>query len=742
MTFNLKDFIKNKKLLQKWIFSYAIILLITILICFFVFNITSNAIKTSDQNSYDLALNRIYEKIENEFSNIEKTSAVMRSSSANRLILDKNISDTAEAIRDVQQDIRTQRLNSDYILDLMAVFQDKNIAVSHSSQYSIDDAFKLWFSDCFPSAADFESYLFSGRHAQFDKIADKTGGDKIINLQRFPIENFKEVNGALIVTINEYAINSLLRSMLQKESGEIIILDKFGQQIYGTSKLFADVNFLANSNRFEHNINGEKHIINTKVNNDRRYVLIVSGKVYDARVEGLMRAVIIICLLAILLGALISAYFIKINYTPLEKIVRSMNGDNEEISYEYIDKIYGEVLKEQDLMKKQLEKQEIFFYENSLIAMLNSKEEIDNNVQFSYKSFVVLVFDIDDFGVLIEGGRESQAYSLSKLTISNVLSELMAEKADCKYCETEGKYVCIINFSKIEENFIYKNVKYMVGFLEKELQMYFICGISSKGVGAASLSELYDQAKQALHYRFINNEKKIFLYENNLRDNINVYSYDIETERQIYQCITVGEYEKAQSLITKITQYNFNERLLDSKMAKMLMLEIVSTLTKAISDVNVQSNLILELSELLDEIYSYSTFEQIKSRIDEITDAICKIVAKNKRKNNIISASRMEKCVEYIKYNFSDPSMSAQNIAAFFNITVSYLSKSFKEYTGENVGNYIAHLRIEKAKELLKDNTLKIYEVAISVGFYDSGSFIRVFKNCEGITPGQYRENI
>jgi YesN/AraC family two-component response regulator len=75
-------------------------------------------------------------------------------------------------------------------------------------------------------------------------------------------------------------------------------------------------------------------------------------------------------------------------------------------------------------------------------------------------------------------------------------------------------------------------------------------------------------------------------------------------------------------------------------------------------------------------------------------------------------------------------------------ITPQYLSRFFKQETGENMVEYINRLRIEKAKYLLSEKDLSILNVSEMVGYGNDRNLNRVFKQREGITPGKYRESI
>ena len=85
--------------------------------------------------------------------------------------------------------------------------------------------------------------------------------------------------------------------------------------------------------------------------------------------------------------------------------------------------------------------------------------------------------------------------------------------------------------------------------------------------------------------------------------------------------------------------------------------------------------------------------------------------------------------------------LSLETIAAAFDITPVYLSSWFKKNMGINLSTHIANVRMEEAKRLLVENrSLKVQEVAETVGIPSISTFIRQFKNYTGITPDQYRK--
>ncbi|WP_028612257.1 response regulator [Paenibacillus harenae] len=84
--------------------------------------------------------------------------------------------------------------------------------------------------------------------------------------------------------------------------------------------------------------------------------------------------------------------------------------------------------------------------------------------------------------------------------------------------------------------------------------------------------------------------------------------------------------------------------------------------------------------------------------------------------------------------------ITMNDAAEHLYLNPSYFSKVFHEEAGETYSKYLIRLRMNKAKQLLKTSTLRIYEIAGQVGYADFRHFSKTFKEIEGMTPGQYRD--
>lgn len=84
--------------------------------------------------------------------------------------------------------------------------------------------------------------------------------------------------------------------------------------------------------------------------------------------------------------------------------------------------------------------------------------------------------------------------------------------------------------------------------------------------------------------------------------------------------------------------------------------------------------------------------------------------------------------------------ISLNDVANVVNLSPVYFSGLFKKEIGENFIDYLNRVRIDAAKNMLKDVRYHVSEVAESCGFSDTRYFARIFKRIVGITPSDYRK--
>lgn len=142
--------------------------------------------------------------------------------------------------------------------------------------------------------------------------------------------------------------------------------------------------------------------------------------------------------------------------------------------------------------------------------------------------------------------------------------------------------------------------------------------------------------------------------------------------------------------------------------------------------------LTIELKDIVMKCQFIGDMEQVVQNI--ILEIIRDIKAGKKGKSEKI----IQSCISFLDEHYMED-LSIDSIAEMYRFNSNYFSVFFKKNFGVNFSDYILMLRMKKAEELLKENKLKIYEIALLVGYRDVKYFNRVFKKRFGISPDEYR---
>ena len=91
-----------------------------------------------------------------------------------------------------------------------------------------------------------------------------------------------------------------------------------------------------------------------------------------------------------------------------------------------------------------------------------------------------------------------------------------------------------------------------------------------------------------------------------------------------------------------------------------------------------------------------------------------------------------------IRAKYTEP-ISTSSLAEELGLNPDYLSRVFRQQTGETISAWLRSWRVHIAKGLLSEGKLSVAQVAEKVGIDDPRYFSRLFKKQEGISPKQYQ---
>jgi AraC-like DNA-binding protein len=95
---------------------------------------------------------------------------------------------------------------------------------------------------------------------------------------------------------------------------------------------------------------------------------------------------------------------------------------------------------------------------------------------------------------------------------------------------------------------------------------------------------------------------------------------------------------------------------------------------------------------------------------------------------------------DYVSEHWSDPNLSRESAARFFNRHPNHFSRFFHTHAKQNFRTYVNEIRLERSLHFLRDLRYNVTDAANLCGFTDVQYFIRCFRQRFGFTPGEYRQ--
>lgn len=133
-------------------------------------------------------------------------------------------------------------------------------------------------------------------------------------------------------------------------------------------------------------------------------------------------------------------------------------------------------------------------------------------------------------------------------------------------------------------------------------------------------------------------------------------------------------------------------------------------------------------------IYKLKNVDQVNEWLETFRTGLCQVLQSKRKtyKDHVITNVQ-----KYIN-NHVEERLSLNEVAAVFGLSPNYLSALFKKSCNIGFSEYITQKKMAKAKSLLLEENMKIYEVADMLGFESAFYFSKVFKKVEGISPREY----
>ncbi len=270
---------------------------------------------------------------------------------------------------------------------------------------------------------------------------------------------------------------------------------------------------------------------------------------------------------------------------------------------------------------------------------------------------------------------------------------------------------------------------------------YFYSGRVSSIANLLAMTAAYAVSHEGVQDRMMeqiarsSNEVFYTLFDIKSQDGAD-YVYPIQQEKLLQNYIAQGDKAAAQKVLNEILGHIFFSSGGDFSVIKARIIELVVILSRAA----IQGG--ADIAEVFGLNYNCINDVQEMTSLDELNQWLTTVL--NRFTNSVFDFSNVKhsdmikRIMDYIRKNYMNK-ISLNELAGIMHISVSYLSKIFKEETGMSISGFINSVRVDSAKQFLLDDRVSLIEAAYLSGFEDQSYFTKVFKKLTGQTPGIYR---
>lgn len=579
-------------------------------------------------------------------------------------------------------------------------------------------------------------------------------------VQVFPVTTSRRVGGENAVYVaNLYAerVEEILTVSSVLEDTRFLIIDSEGKLVEDTMEEAGVVDTVrlldaAGERGFgECRINNERYMVFKEVSSGYgwSYLAIVPNSRFSQTLYINMVYMMALGIGMVGLSILLSVMFASRIYRPInsmvEKLDRRAEPETDIDEMAYLQQGVSRLLENKKQYESSMNRYNRKYVEHSLQLALNGiavkrqweiEDILGEQYGFLYSSYVCcsIIFDFtplfyQEIAERNQSEMQEKFYEILDTLVSNL----------CKCCIVEmmpGNYTCIANvepreqlqelcqrLSRLEKNFSPDSSYYTVS-----IGIGSICG-SLKDISVSQSQAVYAQQNRRKKDSF-----QIICYDDlSVKRQVSFTFYD---QKKLVNCIKTGKEENLEKLIEGILTENRQRGVSSANMT-----ELYRQLWSAGKRCLDEQGLVLEderfeiriRQEFLED--KEVEFDTAAKFLREYLYEVLKLVSRQEGNEG----NRLIPCIkQYIDANYMED-LSLETLGTELGISAKYMSRMFKQKTGENLTDYINNVRIEKARDILRNTNTKIGDIAGLVGLESRTTFLRVFKKLEGISPNEYR---
>jgi len=744
----------NSKVLYRYIFSYVVVLSIPIIIIGgIVYQSFIETVEREVTNSNLNLLTQVRDTVDSQMAELQNISFhIAGNTDLTPYSATKNAFHEMNTIAQLRNYISANH----FIHDLVLHYKGHDTLYSPFSTYDMDTfttaiyTFENWKPERWRESLELtpSPFVYKTRDLQ-------TGTSYIAYVTPVP-PNDANPYGTAVYFIKEATLREMMRKEFEEDHGITLIVDERGDVVASSVPMAeATVRELLGQPRLPaHDDAAEtvewesrQYYTFTAVSEQLgwSYVTLLDREKVFRKVEEAKRQSLHALLLVLFVGSVVIFFVTQMNYRPIRSLRQ---------------------LAESKLSGPIQGKNEFDSIQSALHVISEDKEQLSrtlHNHRPALKHFLILhciqgrFADVEEFNARAEiAGLALQAYAFAVGIVrlsrpidrtSPAAKEELVQRIEDRLNQhnmtvygaesLDGRHIMLVlNARQGAAAYLPAQLQALQAELQQTLRLQTTIGVGTFYREMSELGKSYIEASVSLDYRLIaGNGKTILFTEIPLRqERIQQEAVAVDWQ-QLRSCIYQGDTVRIEELLkrTIVDIRNVQPPLF---IVKCLCFDLINLILSIMKERRLDQGGDQTLYPDVVALTEFETVEELIDLVRSITLDLCTRISQRKESGN---TDLVDKIKEYVDQQYGSYQLSLQSLAERLQMSPSYLSRYYKDQTGQTLSHYINQIRMEKAKSLLAEGTVSLQEIVDRIGYGSVSGFIRKFKELEGMTPGEYR---
>lgn len=752
-----------------FVITYMSMPLVPLIMLAIIYTTSHSVISEEILRSNNSVIQQLQYNIDSRLAEVEQltTKIALDSRLATLLNLEQLDPGNRYLLRDVVQDYGSYEVANPFVDRFYVYLRKTDVAVTPKGTYDAKALYDLWNLS---PAMNYDVWLnfLSGSLGHNEIGAYTASGGFVTYTLTLPLGNSQQSKGVISAFLRESSMQDAIDAVgtLMDES-VVLIVDQNDTILFSSNPdilVSGEKLILEGEQEIQMNWMGREERVHVSALQSEhakwKYLYLVPEEIVNEKLRFISNLLVFGIVLSLVIAGLLTAYFAKMNYNPIQKLIGLLQkqpgyqwnqGKNE---YLLVQDLIDQILQQNTSLTSEVEQQSKMLRSHFVSRLLSgnipdsvSLQEIGQKygLIFTTNRFIVFLFEVDDWGKLF-GEDADNNRKTAFFAIENVSREMFGPQVTLYPAEMNGYLAMLVNYQEEDTELRRKELldalPMMQMFIRENLDITFSVGCSQTVCGISEIAVAYEGALDTLESKAASDRGQVLDYETvfSMGEDASLrFSFQQELKYEDY--LRAGDYDSALMTLDNLLDDLFRlDPQGNREVIRYRLMGLAQTTWKAYSLLG-RDEVPADLSEsAFLEPLRYQSPEEYREYFHSAIGEMKRYRLPTADPSPNARENLVNEIQQFIKEHYQDVNLGLSMLSTEFGLSEANISKIFRKNADCGLLVYIHRYRIQKAKELLRDQGNSIKIVAERTGFSNSDALIRVFKKYEGITPGMYQE--